>query len=158
MEDIKKINKRLLAFEILPCIVLFTGFFLTFTVGMISTVNYGIGDKELDLIAITVLITFITLYVVTIITEIIIYFKFTRKLSCDKSKVELSNRIKVTKVLSILYMIPLLYFVAFYFRLLHVRSFRENKHSGQPAYHFWEFFIKENRKPLELKDFYKPNR
>ncbi|WKD13001.1 DUF5083 family protein [Staphylococcus aureus] len=28
------------------------------------------------------------------------------------------------------------------------------KKSGQPAYHFWEFFIKPNRKPIELKDFF----
>ncbi|TXD24480.1 DUF5083 family protein [Staphylococcus aureus] len=50
------------------------------------------------------------------------------------------------------------YAIPFYFRFLHVRSFRENKKSGQPAYHFWEFFIKPNRKPIELKDFFIKNR
>ncbi|MGT2610268.1 DUF5083 family protein [Staphylococcus aureus] len=34
---------------------------------------------------------------------------------------------------------------------MHVRSFRENKKSGQPAYHFWEFFIKPNRKPIHFE-------
>lgn len=68
------------------------------------------------------------------------------------------NRVKATKVLSILYMIPLLYFIAFYFRLLHVRCFRENKVSGQPAYHFWEFFLKADKKTVELQDLFKNNR
>ncbi|WP_323703695.1 DUF5083 family protein [Mammaliicoccus sp. Dog046] len=156
MSEIKKINKRLLAFEILPFIAFAIGLPTPLIVSMIK-IN-TITGKEIDLLTNISLITFISLYAITIIIEIITYFKFTRKLNCDKSDVELSKRIKATKVLSILYMIPLLYFVAFYFRLLHVRSFRENKHSGQPAYHFWEFFIKENRKPLELKDFFKVNR
>ncbi|WP_323703698.1 DUF5083 family protein [Mammaliicoccus sp. Dog046] len=157
MEDIKKINKRLLAFEMLPFIVFVIVLVSPLVVSMI-TINSPTSGKEINMIAKNSFITLIAIYAITIIIEIITYFKFTRKLNCDKSDVELSNRIKATKVLSILYMIPLLYFLAFYFRLLHVRSFRENKHSGQPAYHFWEFFIKENRKPLELKHFYKPNR
>ncbi|WP_259342501.1 DUF5083 family protein [Staphylococcus gallinarum] len=151
LKEIKSVNKKLLAFEILPFIVFLFGLPLPFIVPLFFSYN----DNLIDTLALTVLFTFICVYIITIIIEIITYFLFTRKVTCDVSDIEMCNRVKATKVLSILYMIPLLYFIAFYFRLLHVRSFRENKVSGQPAYHFWEFFLKADKKPFELQDLFK---
>ncbi|MCD8821041.1 DUF5083 domain-containing protein [Staphylococcus gallinarum] len=151
MKELKSTNKKLLAFEILPFIVFLFGLPLPFIVPLFFSYN----DNLIDTLALTVLFTFICVYIITIIIEIITYFLFTRKVTCDVSDIEMCNRVKATKVLSILYMIPLLYFIAFYFRLLHVRSFRENKVSGQPAYHFWEFFLKADKKPFELQDLFK---
>lgn len=89
-----------------------------------------------DKVALYSYISIMSVYVITILLEIIFYFKILKNYQYDQTNIELANRVKVTKVLSILYMIPGLYAIPFYFRFLHVRSFRENKKSGQPAYHF----------------------
>ncbi|MGW7809237.1 DUF5083 family protein [Staphylococcus xylosus] len=154
MKEIKSVNKKLLAFEILPFIIFILGLPLPFIVPLFFTYN----DKLVNTLALTVLFTFIIVYIITIIIEVITYFLYTRKITCDSSNIEMCNRVKATKVLSILYMIPLLYFIAFYFRLLHVRCFRENKVSGQPAYHFWEFFLKADKKHSNYKICSKNNR
>ncbi|MEB6612700.1 DUF5083 family protein [Staphylococcus pasteuri] len=103
-------------------------------------------------------ISIMIIYVLTIILEIVFYLVSLKKFQYDKTNIELANRVKVTKLLSILYMIPGLYVIPLSFRFLHVRSFRENKKSGQPAYHFWEYFIKPSSKPFELKDIFTKNR
>lgn len=116
------------------------------------------GRDFSDRVALYSYISIMTVYGFTILLEIFFYFKLLKNYQYDKNNIELANRVKVTKVLSILYMIPGLYAIPFYFRFLHIRSFKENKQTGQPAYHFWEFFIKADRKPFELKDFFTKNR
>ena len=157
MKNIKKINKMFLSFEIIPFIM---SVLLMFAPMFASIINNRLqyGRDFSDKVALYSYISIMSVYVITILLEIIFYFKILKNYQYDQTNVELSNRVKVTKVLSILYMIPGLYAIPFYFRFLHVRSFRENKKSGQPAYHFWEYFIKLDRKPFELKDLFIKNR
>ena len=157
MKNIKKINKMFLSFEIIPFIM---SVLLMFWPMFASIINNRLqyGRDFSDKVALYSYISIMSVYVITILLEIIFYFKILKNYQYDQTNVELSNRVKVTKVLSILYMIPGLYAIPFYFRFLHVRSFRENKKSGQPAYHFWEYFIKPDRKPFELKDLFIKNR
>lgn len=157
MKNIKKINKTFLSFEIIPFIM---SVLLMFAPMFASIINNRLqyGRDFSDKVALYSYISIMSVYVITILLEIIFYFKILKNYQYDQTNVELSNRVKVTKVLSILYMIPGLYAIPFYFRFLHVRSFRENKKSGQPAYHFWEYFIKPDRKPFELKDLFIKNR
>ena len=157
MKNIKKINKMFLSFEIIPFIM---SVLLMFAPMFASIINNRLqyGRDFSDKVALYSYISIMSVYVITILLEIIFYFKILKNYQYDQTNVELSNRVKVTKVLSILYMIPGLYAIPFYFRFLHVRSFRENKKSGQPAYHFWECFIKPDRKPFELKDIFTKNR
>ncbi|WP_461676305.1 DUF5083 family protein [Staphylococcus warneri] len=157
MKNIKKINKMFLSFEIIPFIM---SVLLMFAPMFASIINSRLqyGRDFSDKVALYSYISIMSVYVITILLEIIFYFKILKNYQYDQTNVELSNRVKVTKVLSILYMIPGLYAIPFYFRFLHVRSFRENKKSGQPAYHFWEYFIKPDRKPFELKDLFIKNR
>ncbi|AGC89500.1 DUF5083 family protein [Staphylococcus warneri] len=157
MKNIKKINKMFLSFEIIPFIM---SVLLMFAPMFASIINNRLqyGRDFSDKVALYSYISIMSVYVITILLEIIFYFKILKNYQYDQTNVELSNRVKVTKVLSILYMIPGLYAIPFYFRFLHVRSFRENKKSGQPAYHFWEYFIKPDRKPFELKDLFIKNR
>lgn len=157
MKDIKKINKMFFSFEIIPFIM----FVLLMFAPMIADImnnRLQYGRDFSDKVALYSYISIMSVYVITILLEIIFYFKILKNYQYDQTNVELSNRVKVTKVLSILYMIPGLYAIPLYFRFLHVRSFRENKKSGQPAYHFWEYFIKPDRKPFELKDLFIKNR
>lgn len=157
MKDIKKINKMFFSFEIIPFIM----FVLLMFAPMIADImnnRLQYGRDFSDKVALYSYISIMSVYVITILLEIIFYFKILKNYQYDQTNVELSNRVKVTKVLSILYMIPGLYAILLYFRFLHVRSFRENKKSGQPAYHFWEYFIKPDRKPFELKDLFIKNR
>ncbi|HCV3017848.1 TPA: DUF5083 family protein [Staphylococcus aureus] len=156
MEKIKKINKIFLSFEVIPFAMMILLAFLPVIAGIINNrLQYGrdFGDRVSFYCYISIMVA----YAITILLEIIFYFILLKNYQYDQNNIELANRVKVTKVLSILYMIPGLYAIPFYFRFLHVRSFRENKKSGQPAYHFWEFFIKPNRKPIELKDFFIKN-
>ncbi|MGT2610267.1 DUF5083 family protein [Staphylococcus aureus] len=44
-------------------------------------------------------------YAITILLEIIFYFILLKNYQYDQNNIELANRVKVTKVLSILYMI-----------------------------------------------------
>lgn len=157
MKNIKKINKMFLSFEIIPFIM---SVLLMFAPMFASIINNRLqyGRDFSDKVALYSYISIMSVYVITILLEIIFYFKILKNYQYDQTNVELSNRVKVTKVLSILYMIPGLYAIPFYFIFLHVRSFRENKKSGQPAYHFWEYFIKPDRKPFELKDLFIKNR
>lgn len=157
MKNIKKINKMFLSFEIIPFIM---SVLLMFAPMFASIINNRLqyGRDFSDKVALYSYISIMSVYVINILLEIIFYFKILKNYQYDQTNVELSNRVKVTKVLSILYMIPGLYAIPFYFRFLHVRSFRENKKSGQPAYHFWEYFIKPDRKPFELKDLFIKNR
>ena len=157
MKNIKKINKMFLSFEIIPFIM---SVLLMFAPMFASIINNRLqyGRDFSDKVALYSYISIMSVYVITILLVIIFYFKILKNYQYDQTNVELSNRVKVTKVLSILYMIPGLYAIPFYFRFLHVRSFRENKKSGQPAYHFWEYFIKPDRKPFELKDLFIKNR
>ena len=157
MKNIKKINKMFLSFEIIPFIM---SVLLMFAPMFASIINNRLqyGRDFSDKVALYSYISIMSVYVITILLEIIFYFKILKNYQYDQTNVELSNRVKVTKVLSILYMIPGLYAIPFYFRFLHVRSFRENKKSGQSAYHFWEYFIKPDRKPFELKDLFIKNR
>lgn len=157
MKNIKKINKMFLSFEIIPFIM---SVLLMFAPMFASIINNRLqyGRDFSDKVALYSYISIMSVYVITILLEIIFYFKILKNYQYDQTNVELSNRVKVTKVLSILYMIPGLYAIPFYFRFLHVRSFRENKKSGQPAYHFWEYFIKPDRKPFEFKDLFIKNR
>lgn len=157
MKNIKKINKMFLSFEIIPFIM---SVLLMFAPMFASIINNRLqyGRDFSDKVALYSYISIMSVYVITILLEIIFYFKILKNYQYGQTNVELSNRVKVTKVLSILYMIPGLYAIPFYFRFLHVRSFRENKKSGQPAYHFWEYFIKPDRKPFELKDLFIKNR
>ena len=157
MKNIKKINKMFLSFEIIPFIM---SVLLMFAPMFASIINNRLqyGRDFSDKVALYSYISIMSVYVINILLEIIFYFKILKNYQYDQTSVELSNRVKVTKVLSILYMIPGLYAIPFYFRFLHVRSFRENKKSGQPAYHFWEYFIKPDRKPFELKDLFIKNR
>ena len=157
MKNIKKINKMFLSFEIIPFIM---SVLLMFAPMFASIINNRLqyGRDFSDKVALYSYISIMSVYVITILLEIIFYFKILKNYQYDQTNVELSNIVKVTRVLSILYMIPCLYAIPFYFRFLHVRSFRENKKSGQPAYHFWEYFIKPDRKPFELKDLFIKNR
>ncbi|MFW3611089.1 DUF5083 family protein [Staphylococcus caprae] len=157
MEKIKKINKIFLSFEMIPFVIFAVGIFIPTMIrilGIHATDKQNFGDK----VGLYIYIIIVSVYAITIIIEIICYFMFLKNYRFDVTNVELKNRVKVTKVLSVLYMIPGLCAIVFYFRCLHIRSFRDNKYSGQPAYHFWEFFIKKNRKPIELKDFFTKNR
>ena len=157
MKDIKKINKMFFSFEIIPFIMFVLLMFAPMLAELMNNrLQYGWDFS--DKVALYSYISIMSVYVITILLEIIFYFKILKNYQYDQTNVELANRVKVTKVLSILYMIPGLYAIPFYFRFLHVRSFRENKKSGQPAYHFWESFIKADRKPFELKDLFIKNR
>lgn len=157
MKDIKKINKMFFSFEIIPFIMYVLLMFAPMFASIINN-RLQYGRDFSDKVALYSYISIMSVYVITILLEIIFYFKILKNYQYDQTNVELANRVKVTKVLSILYMIPGLYAIPFYFRFLHVRSFRENKKSGQPAYHFWEYFIKPDRKPFELKDIFTKNR
>ncbi|MGK9288454.1 DUF5083 family protein [Staphylococcus warneri] len=157
MKDIKKINKMFFSFEIIPFIMFVLLMFAPMFASIINN-RLQYGRDFSDKVALYSYISIMSVYVITILLEIIFYFKILKNYQYDQTNVELANRVKVTKVLSILYMIPGLYAIPFYFRFLHVRSFRENKKSGQPAYHFWEYFIKPDRKPFELKDIFTKNR
>ena len=157
MENIKKINKLFLSFEIIPFIMTVLLMFAPMFASIMNNRLQYVRDFS-DKVALYSYISIMSVYVITILLEIIFYFKILKNYQYDQTNVELANRVKVTKVLSILYMIPGLYAIPFYFRFLHVRSFRENKKSGQPAYHFWECFIKPDRKPFELKDIFTKNR
>ena len=157
MKDIKKINKMFFSFEIIPFIMFVLLMFAPMLAELMNN-RLQYGRDFSDKVALYSYISIMSVYVITILLEIIFYFKILKNYQYDQTNVELSNRVKVTKVLSILYMIPGLYAIPFYFRFLHVRSFRENKKSGQPAYHFWEYFIKPDRKPFELKDLFIKNR
>lgn len=157
MENIKKINKIFLSFEVIPFIMSVLLMFAPMIADIMNNcLQYGRDFN--DKVALSSYISIMSVYVITILLEIVSYFKLLKNYKYDQTNVELTNRVKVTKVLSILYMIPGLYAIPLYFRFLHVRSFRKNKKSGQPAYHFWEGFIKPDRKPFELKDLFIKNR
>ncbi|MBF0832429.1 DUF5083 family protein, partial [Lactobacillus murinus] len=85
------------------------------------------GRDLYDRVSFYCYISIMVAHAITILLEIIFYFILLKNYQYDRSNIELANRVKVTKVLSILYIIPGLYAIPFYFRFLHIRSFRENK-------------------------------
>ncbi|PTK88483.1 hypothetical protein BUZ03_13295, partial [Staphylococcus gallinarum] len=78
MKEIKSVNKKLLAFEILPFIVFLFGLPLPFIVPLFFSYN----DNLIDTLALTVLFTFICVYIITILFEILTFFLFTLLVTC----------------------------------------------------------------------------
>ena len=139
MEKIKKINKIFLSFEVIPFAMMILLAFLPVIAGIINNrLQYGrdFGDRVSFYCYISIMVA----YAITILLEIIFYFILLKNYQYDQNNIELANRVKVTKVLSILYMIPGLYAIPFYFRFLHVRSFRENKNPDSRPITFGNFY------------------
>ncbi|VED30720.1 membrane protein [Staphylococcus warneri] len=112
MKDIKKINKMFFSFEIIPFIM----FVLLMFAPMIADImnnRLQYGRDFSDKVALYSYISIMSVYVITILLEIIFYFKILKNYQYDQTNVELSNRVKVTKVFSILYMIPGLYAIPY---------------------------------------------
>lgn len=63
------------------------------------------GRDFMDRVALYSYVSIMSVYVITILLEIVFYFKLLKNYQYDQTNVELANRVKVTKVLSILYMI-----------------------------------------------------
>lgn len=139
MEKIKKINKIFLSFEVIPFAMMIL---LAFPPIIASLINNRLqyGRDFSDRVSFYCYISIMVAYAITILLEIIFYFILLKNYQYDQSNIELANRVKVTKVLSILYMIPGLYAIPFYFRFLHVRSFRENKNLDSRPITFGNFY------------------
>lgn len=138
MEKIKKINKIFLSFEVIPFAMMIL---LAFPPIIASLINNRLqyGRDFSDRVSFYCYISIMVAYAITILLEIIFYFILLKNYQYDQSNIELANRVKVTKVLSILYMIPGLYAIPFYFRFLHVRSFREKKNLDSRPITFGNF-------------------
>ncbi|WP_337132009.1 DUF5083 family protein, partial [Staphylococcus aureus] len=72
------------------------------------------GRDLYDRVSFYCYISIMVAYAITILLEIIFYFILLKNYQYDRSNIELANRVKVTKVLSILYIIPGLYAIPFY--------------------------------------------
>ncbi|KMS28491.1 DUF5083 family protein, partial [Staphylococcus aureus] len=108
MEKIKRINKIFLSFEVIPFAMMILLAFLPVIAGIINNrLQYGrdFGDRVSFYCYISIMVA----YAITILLEIIFYFILLKNYQYDQNNIELANRVKVTKVLSILYMIPGLY-------------------------------------------------
>lgn len=138
MEKIKRINKIFLSFEVIPFAMMILLAFPPIIASLINNrLQYGrdFGDRVSFYCYISIMVA----YAITILLEIIFYFILLKNYQYDQNNIELANRVKVTKVLSILYMIPGLYAIACYFRFIHVRSFRENKNLDSRPITFGNF-------------------